>query len=213
MVKQSKQSLESEPRDRILDAAEIEFSAHGYGSAGMKAIATRADVAQGLIHYYFSNKSGLYDAVVGRRATLICFERQRLLNQVDVSSPDALERIFEAFFEPPLGAQGGGRVYAKIFASLAVGNDRDQELIRKYYDPTARIFIDRICAAVPDLGREGAAWAYSFALGSLIAIIGRDGRTERLIGTDLQAPATPEFLVKKLTEFSIGGVRSLASGT
>ena len=55
-------------RDRILDAAELTFSEDGFSGAGMKAIATRAEVAQGLLHYHFQNKEGLYAAVIARRA-------------------------------------------------------------------------------------------------------------------------------------------------
>jgi AcrR family transcriptional regulator len=55
----------------ILDAAEASFSELGFAGTGMKLVATRASVAQGLIHYHFKNKEGLYEAVIERRATLV----------------------------------------------------------------------------------------------------------------------------------------------
>ncbi|MEV0273667.1 MAG: TetR/AcrR family transcriptional regulator [Hamadaea sp.] len=53
-------------RERILDAALVEFGEHGYAGARISAIASRAGVNQQLISYYFEGKEGLYRAVVGR---------------------------------------------------------------------------------------------------------------------------------------------------
>jgi AcrR family transcriptional regulator len=50
-------------RKLILEAAEAEFSAHGYAGARVSAIAARAGVNQQLISYYFNGKEGLYQAM------------------------------------------------------------------------------------------------------------------------------------------------------
>ncbi|HLL64218.1 MAG TPA: TetR family transcriptional regulator [Micromonosporaceae bacterium] len=50
-------------RERILDAAFIEFSEHGFAGARTSAIAARAGVNQQLISYYFDGKEGLYRAL------------------------------------------------------------------------------------------------------------------------------------------------------
>jgi len=47
-------------RERILEAAMIEFGEHGYAGARTSAIAARAGVNQQLISYYFDGKEGLY---------------------------------------------------------------------------------------------------------------------------------------------------------
>ena len=53
-------------RERILDAALVEFGEHGFAGARTGAIADRAGVNQQLIAYYFDGKEGLYRAVRGR---------------------------------------------------------------------------------------------------------------------------------------------------
>ena len=53
-------------RVTILDAAEDEFAEHGFHGTRMMAIAKRAEVTHGLLHYYFESKDGLYEQVVGR---------------------------------------------------------------------------------------------------------------------------------------------------
>jgi TetR/AcrR family transcriptional regulator len=48
----------------ILQAAEAEFACHGFRGATMQRIAESAQVPKANIHYYFSNKLGLYGAVL-----------------------------------------------------------------------------------------------------------------------------------------------------
>ncbi|MFD2762770.1 TetR/AcrR family transcriptional regulator [Micromonospora eburnea] len=56
-------------RERILDAALIEFGEHGYAGARTSAIAARAGVNPQLISYYFNGKEGLYQALQQRWQT------------------------------------------------------------------------------------------------------------------------------------------------
>ena len=50
-------------RERILDAAVVEFGEHGFAGARISAIARRAGVNEQLISYYFDSKEGLYRAL------------------------------------------------------------------------------------------------------------------------------------------------------
>lgn len=56
-------------RERILEAALIEFGEHGFAGARTSAIAARAGVNQQLISYYFAGKEGLYQALQQRWRT------------------------------------------------------------------------------------------------------------------------------------------------
>jgi TetR/AcrR family transcriptional regulator len=53
-------------RQQLLDAAVIEFGAHGFNGARVSEIAARAGVNKQLISYYFGGKEGLYRAVADR---------------------------------------------------------------------------------------------------------------------------------------------------
>lgn len=197
-------------RERILAAAEAEFSRLGFEGAGMKGIAVAASVSQGLLHYHFGTKDGLYAAVIERRSAMINAARHDLLDAVDLEAPGAVEVVFRAMFGPPLGPQGGGQVYARIFASLAVGPERDQELVRRHYDATALCFIAAIRKAEPRASQEVATWAYSFALGALIGTVNRDGRPARLMGRKPGDQQTPtEELVRRLAAHATGGLYAL----
>lgn len=53
-------------RGQILQAAETEFEKYGYSGARIQRIADAAGVPKSNVHYYFSNKQSLYDAVLAR---------------------------------------------------------------------------------------------------------------------------------------------------
>lgn len=53
-------------RERLLEAALVEFGEHGYAGARISAIAKRAGVNQQLISYYFDGKEGLFRALQQR---------------------------------------------------------------------------------------------------------------------------------------------------
>ncbi|MFQ6550051.1 TetR/AcrR family transcriptional regulator [Aestuariibius sp. 2305UL40-4] len=208
---QAKSGIEgrTDGRQDILDAAEAAFSEAGFAGASMKAISLRAEVAQGLIHYHFQTKEGLYAAVIERRAHWITTARLTLLDRIDLGIPDATAQIFEAFFRPPLGPEGGGRVFARIFALLAVGDARDQALVERLYDPSARLFIDALSSARPDVSRETCVWGYSMALGLLVGAVGRSGRTERLAQLPPDSADDTEALIARLTCHATGGFEAL----
>src|SRR5262245_10513140 len=53
-------------KQRLLDAAEGEFAARGFAGARLREIALAAGVQPALIHHYFTDKQGLYRAVLDR---------------------------------------------------------------------------------------------------------------------------------------------------
>lgn len=53
-----------EARQRLLDAARRLFASEGFAAASSRRIAEEAGVNPALIHYYFENKQGLYEAML-----------------------------------------------------------------------------------------------------------------------------------------------------
>lgn len=194
--------------DRLLLAAEAVFAEKGFEGAGMKAIAQRAEASQSLLHYHFGNKENLYAEVIRARSKLINARRTALLEQVDFNGSRPLRQVLHALFAPPLGPEGGGLAYARIFSGLMVGRRRDQELVRECYDPVAHRFVAAIDRALPGIGRGGAGTVYQLALGVLASAIARDGRMERLMGHEDQR-LEEEALLERLITFVEGGAGAL----
>lgn len=74
-------------RTRILDAAEREFAARGFAGARLREIAGAARVQPALIHHYFADKSGLYEAVLDRGLELMHSVSWRVLEGADGVGP------------------------------------------------------------------------------------------------------------------------------
>ena len=60
-------AMDDEPaRERILSAAEALFAEHGFAATPTSRIAEQAGVPKGLVHYYFTRKADLLEALVER---------------------------------------------------------------------------------------------------------------------------------------------------
>jgi AcrR family transcriptional regulator len=57
-------SGDTEIRERLLEIALREFSTHGFRGVSVTTIAQEAGATPAMIHYYFGNKQGLYEAVL-----------------------------------------------------------------------------------------------------------------------------------------------------
>ncbi|NMO56443.1 TetR/AcrR family transcriptional regulator [Actinoplanes sp. TBRC 11911] len=56
-------------KERIVDAATVEFSEHGIAGARVDRIVARAGCGKGLVYNYFGNKEQLFDVVYDRLVT------------------------------------------------------------------------------------------------------------------------------------------------
>jgi len=62
------QKLTQEKRDAILDAAAVEFAAHGYEGSSLNHIIAAAGISKGAMYYYFDDKFDLFVTVIERYA-------------------------------------------------------------------------------------------------------------------------------------------------
>lgn len=97
-------------RQRLLDAAAVEFGAKGFGGARVRDIAARAGLNMQLISYYFGGKAGLYA------------ELQRRWDETsrDLASPDQpLDQVVAGF----LRASEANRPWARVLAWQGLADD------------------------------------------------------------------------------------------
>lgn len=193
---------------RVLDAAEKNFAAFGFAGASMKAIACDAQVAQGLLHYHFHTKVELYQGVIARRSAAINEARFERLAAVDMTAPDAVEQIFEAFLAPPFDTGSTETGYSQMLARLVVGDDLDQQLMHDNYDPCAIRFIDALALLLPDMTRYAIAQCYHMAIGVMITAFSKTNRAEVLTGKAARPPENPEDTVARLVRFCAAGTRA-----
>ena len=90
-------SARSAVRERLLEAARELFTRHGYDGVSMRRLARDAGATPAMIHYYFGDKQGLYEALLERALS-------RVLGRV--------RGIVAADGEDMLAMTEGGRTYS-----------------------------------------------------------------------------------------------------
>jgi AcrR family transcriptional regulator len=84
--------------ERLLAAALVEFASHGRAGARTERIARRAGVNKQLIHYYFRNKAGLYQATLAHAASDVA-EQLSHLPLVGLTAVERLRRLVRGQFD------------------------------------------------------------------------------------------------------------------
>lgn len=174
-------------RQNILLAAEKLFGKYGFHGVSIRDIADEAGVPLALVGYYFGAKQALYHAIFEHWGGMIN-ERLASLQEAMAQPPDGerLTRLVNAFIAPVirLRASPEGEYYALLMTrGLALQSEEEDAIIREFFDPMARAFIDAfhkvLSEEFPGVTRPLVAWCYQFALGALLHHIG-DTRVHRL---------------------------------
>jgi len=170
-------------RADIIVSAEKLFAEHGYAAVSVRDIATLAGVPLALVGYYFGKKEELFGTVFEHRKSYIQ-ERIRLMGTVDCSSQNrnAVEDLVRAWAAPviTLRANDSDGIFALLVARTAWDPGPEAtEIIKRFYDPLALTFIDKMAAVLPDCDRNRIIWGYEYALGALLMYVA-DRRVERL---------------------------------
>lgn len=194
----------------ILLAAEKLFALQAFKAVTMRDIANEAGLSLALLTYHFGTKVELLNAVFEHRESYIA-DRLVALQQVrkDKKNPNALEDIVTAFvhraFE--LRAHPDSEHFMRLVARQVMGGgEESQAILRQYFDPLARAFIDAIHEVTPQADKGRVAACYIFALGSLLNST-VDDRLEHL-SSSIISTDHPEVLEPLLVTFITAGIRS-----
>lgn len=137
----------SAQRDRILDAALAEFSAHGFAGARVDAIAERAEINKRMLYAYVGNKEALWLAVLER-----IYEQMRLkeraLDLMRLSPEEGMDVLVRFNF----------RYHADHPEFLAMLNDENLQRGRNLQRSTrVRQMYSPLLALIDDLLTRGQA--------------------------------------------------------
>ena len=92
---------EIDTRQRILDAAEVLFTEHGFDATTLRQITGAAEVNLAAVNYHFGSKEELIREVFRRRLTWLNQQRLRELDRLEAEAagkPLKPSRVLEVFF-------------------------------------------------------------------------------------------------------------------
>jgi AcrR family transcriptional regulator len=166
-------------RATILQAAEDEFADQGFDGTRMVAIAKRAGVTHGLLHYYFDSKDRLYEKVVAR----LFGRHQQLFERLvadgnRLTARDLVLESFDLFWTHP------NQVRIMLW-EMASGDDRVERSMKSFYDTMAGALSSLTTDPPPpcEPGRDPRD-VYVSILGALVVYFFRDPTIKQLFGED-----------------------------
>jgi AcrR family transcriptional regulator len=203
--------IEERPvRQRLLDAGERLFAAHGWNGVSIRTIAAEADVTLSALNYHFGEKENLLAEIFAARAAPIAAERMRLLAAVQAEGTPTLEAVLQAFLCPALAVeqQFGGAAFVRLRARLATEPEEfSRRILAKAFDQSSGAFITALQAVLPDLPATDLAWRFHFLLGTMFYTMANPGRIQSLTGGACD-PGDSEMALAHLVPFVAAGFRT-----
>ena len=167
----------TERRDEILEAALVEFAAHGLDGGSTEAIAKAVGISQPYVFRLFGTKKQLFIATIERcmRGTLEMFHTA----SAGLKGEDALHAIGEAYVERL--ASDPTYLHSQMQAYAASGDPEIREVVRRGYGELVD-YVERVSGVPAD------RVAHFFAKGMLLNVIAsmdllqaEEGWAQRLI--------------------------------
>lgn len=153
---------EANGKQRLIQAAEIEFSQKGYEGASVLSIAQRAGVKQPLLNYHFGSKEGLWRAVVAG-AYAEAEEFSRTVDQT-LASADPLTHLKAQLKTFAVINVLHPAAHALVFKEVAQGGPRLDWIIATYMKP----FHARLDALILECQEQGLLKRYPVEYGSIM---------------------------------------------
>lgn len=209
----------ADTRERILDAGERLFMAHGYEGTSMRLITSEASVNLAAVNYHFGSKESLIQEVFRRRLDWLNDERMRVLVEMEEAAagkPLKPSQIVDGFFGTLLrmadDEERGGVTFLRLLSrTLTEPSEFIRTFLAHEYATVMERYKEAFFKAMPDVPKAEIVWRFHFMLGATsYAIAGTDAL--RLV-TDWQVEEADavdrvDRLVPRLMSFLMGGLRA-----
>lgn len=201
-------------RSGILDQAERMFADGGYEASSLRDIAARAGVQAAVVSYHFGSKEELFDAVVGRRISVLNAQRAHSLEQAlqqhgrrPVPVPLLVHCYVAPFIEATSHGDAGWRHFAALMGRLA-NSPRGADVIERHSDGMASSYLQAFARAMPDLPADSLVDGFLYMVSAMLFVSAGTGRWERLLDRPPTARA-PQEILARLVPFVVGGFKAL----
>jgi AcrR family transcriptional regulator len=197
-------------KERILDAAERLFAAHGFAGTSLRAITREAGVNLAAVHYHYGTKEDLLRAVLSRIVVPVNRERLEMLEQADAREDlPTVEGILEAYLAPGLRAvqdlgERGIVITRFLGRSYTEPTELVQALVREQFEDVGRRFTEALGRALPNLPEAELYWRFKLVVGVMTHIQADAGRSDAY-AEDL---SDVDGTVRRLVAFLAAGLRA-----
>jgi AcrR family transcriptional regulator len=199
-------------REKILDAAEWHFAAHGFAGTSLRAVIREAEVNLAAVHYHFGSKKNLLRAMLDRVVVPVNRERLERLEQLEAASgdgPPPVEGILEAFLAPGLRSirdlgERGVIITRFLGRSYTEPSELVRELVRELFGEVGQRFTEALGRALPHLPEAELHRRFKLVVGVMTYIQADAGRT----GEYVEDLSDVDEMVTRLVSFLAAGLRA-----
>jgi AcrR family transcriptional regulator len=200
-------------KQRLLDAAEQLFAAHGFEGTSMRAITQAADTSLSAANYHFGSKQSLLEAALVRRIEPLNRRRLEAIDALEAGSERvvSVEALLEAFLRPGFEATRESPQEGRRLREIAARFSADpHEIVSKLkfelFAPVIGRYLDALERALPDRTREELALDLQFVLGVMIHVM--SGTNVFSPGDTDPVPYADEALLSRMISFATAGLRA-----
>jgi AcrR family transcriptional regulator len=157
---------------KLLQSAELLFSAKGFRDVTIREIAAHAGVNSALISYYFRGKKTLFDEVFRTHADPLLQEGMKRLEAITRNGrKPSVEEILKAWILPWLQTGKNQRISAIRLRVTTNLSDKRWEYNKKLSSSMQRnqnAFIQALQDCLPHLSQETLMWRLHFVMSALV---------------------------------------------
>ncbi len=200
-------------RDRLLDAAEKLFGAHGFRATSVRDITAQAGCNVAAVNYHFGGKVNLYREMFHRRLCAlrqqrIASIRKAMLEAGDRADLELLLRAFTgAFLEPHLDESGGRLLMQLVSRELLDPHLRPHTFEKEMVEPVQEALTKAVRAVCAGLDERSARRCIHSIFAQLVHVVQMRRRPRMVRGegrSDFAFPAVVDHIVR----FSAAGIRT-----
>jgi len=172
-------------RERILDAAELDFAELGYAGTSLRLVADKVGVNSAMIGYYFTSKQNLFREVFLRKGLRIAEQRmQSLVALHEAEVPPGTRDLVRAFLMPTLELRSTAqdRAFLRLHSRLHMEPAAlAYALRREVYDVSTRAYAEAFQKALPHLDQSIIYRRISLMIGGYLYAFSDTNRLDELV--------------------------------
>lgn len=204
---------ESQPKQRLVAAAEQLFAEKGFESVAVRDVTQLAKANVAAVNYHFGSRDGLVALVVARYLAPLNQERLERLDVLERRAPGKvvpIEEITQALVRPLIDMVEKTELSESLFCKLMGGIlALPEEAL-----PTAMLeqmkvsnvrFIRALSRALPTVSQEELQWRMHFLMGSLIHLL-RHQELLKCLSNGSSGSPTLELTLGRFVRFAAAGL-------
>jgi len=176
MMNRSRESLQSDTKLRIMDAAERLFARDGFHRTSIKRLAAEAKVNLAAVNYHFGSKMTLIEKVVERRwrpinqqrmERLATIRRNAALKDTGPLARECLRAFIEPAFTSDMLAREKSCFLALAAHALSEPDDTIRTIFINQFKTPFKFLSEVLHDALPGLPEDELFWRLHFAVGAM----------------------------------------------